>query len=42
MGPKILHKKNQVISSKNEGVTAIFAILDFCEFFFQSLDMEPN
>ena len=29
LGPKILHIKFQVISSKNEGVTAIIAILDF-------------
>ena len=28
-GSKILHKKCQVISSKNESVTAIFATLDF-------------
>ena len=26
-GSKILHKKHQVISTKNEGVTAIFQIL---------------
>ena len=39
MGPKILHKKIQVISSKNEGVTAIFAILDFFFFFFKGLDI---
>ena len=29
LGSTILHKKFQVISSKNEGVTAIFAIFDF-------------
>ncbi len=28
-GSKILHKKFQVISSKNEGVTAIFPNFDF-------------
>ena len=38
-GLMILHKKFQVISSKIEGVTAIFAILDFCDFFYQSLDI---
>ena len=38
----ILHKKFQVISSKNESVTAIFAIFaifDFFLFFFQGLDI---
>ena len=35
-------KEIQIISSKNEGVTAIFAILDFFKFFFQSLDMESH
>ena len=34
LGPKILHKKIQVISSKNEGVTAIFATLDVLKIFF--------
>ena len=38
-GPTILQKKIQVILSKIEGVTAIFMILDFCEFFFQGLDI---
>ena len=28
-GSKILHKKSQVISIKNEGVTAIFPNFDF-------------
>ena len=28
-GSRILHEKSQVISSKNEGVTAIFLNLDF-------------
>ena len=28
-GSKILHKKSQVISTKNEGVTAIFPNFDF-------------
>jgi len=32
-------KKFQIISSKIEGVTAIFAILDLCDFFYQSLDI---
>ena len=42
LGPKIIHKKILVISSQNEGVTAIFAILDFLKFFFQSLNMESH
>ena len=33
LGPKILHKKFQVILSKIEGLTTIFAI------FFQGLDI---
>ena len=37
--PTILHKKFQVILSKIEGVTAIFAIFDFFKFFFQGLDI---
>ena len=36
-GSTILHKKLQVISSKNEGMTAIFAIFDVLIIFFQSL-----
>ena len=35
LGPTILHKQFPVISSKIEGVTVIFAILDFCEFFIK-------
>ena len=42
LGPPILHQKFWVISSKIEGMMAIFAILDFLEFFFQSLDMESH
>jgi len=38
-GTTILHKKCPVISSKIEGVMAIFAILDFCELFYQGLDI---
>ena len=41
-GPMILHKRFQLISSKIQGMTAIFAILDFLKFFFQSLDMESH
>ena len=38
-GSKILHNKFQAISSKNEGVTTIFAIFNFYLFFFQGLDI---
>ena len=37
-GPTILHKKLQDILSKIEGMTAIFVILDFCQF----LEMEAH
>ena len=36
-GSTILHKKFQVISNKNEGVTAIYTIFEFLKKFFQSL-----
>ena len=37
----ILHKKFQVIPSKNEGMTAIFAIFDFLKKFFQKPPAGP-
>ena len=45
LGPKIFHKKIQVISSKNECVMAIFANFDFLKIFFQTLKFKvwsPN
>ena len=41
-GSTILHKKIQVISSKNEGMTAIFAILDFLNFSLKVWTWNPT
>ena len=40
-GSTILHKKFQVISSKIEGLMAIFMILDFCKFFIKVWTLKP-
>ena len=42
LGPKILRKKIQVILSKNEGVMAIFEILDFFYFSFKVWTWNPT